>query len=242
MYISCIEPRQGGQHRVGPSRLAPLARKNLSEQIIDAIRNAIVEGRFRPGDKIPEAELAEQLGVSRTPVREAFKLLEQQGLIEIRSKHGTYVASMNRAEAEDGLHVRAALEVLAVRQALDRLSPQEWDELCGRYEAMLQDAWRASDTADAVAGIEFDIAWHTLLVESAGNQALLRTWSMAGLSNLIWSFEFELYPLDDVAFKSWVLRHVEFLDVLRGRDPDACEEAVRSHILIKVADVDDVDG
>ncbi len=227
---------------MGPSRLAPLARKNLSEQIIDAIRNAIVEGRFRPGDKIPEAELAEQLGVSRTPVREAFKLLEQQGLIEIRSKHGTYVASMNRAEAEDGLHVRAALEVLAVRQALQRLSTQEWDELCGRYEAMLQDAWRASDTADAVAGIEFDIAWHTLLVESAQNQALLRTWSMAGLSNLIWSFEFELYPLDDVAFKSWVLRHVEFLDVLRGRDPDACEEAVRSHILIKVADVDDVDG
>ena len=227
---------------MGPSRLAPLARKNLSEQIIDAIRNAIVEGRFRPGDKIPEAELAEQLGVSRTPVREAFKLLEQQGLIEIRSKHGTYVASMNRAEAEDGLHVRAALEVLAVRQALDRLSIQEWDELCGRYEAMLQDAWRASDTADAVAGIEFDIAWHTLLVESAGNQALLRTWSMAGLSNLIWSFEFELYPLDDLAFKSWVLRHVEFLDVLRSRDPDACEEAVRSHILIKVADVDDVDG
>ena len=107
---------------------------------------------------------------------------------------------------------------------------------------MLQDAWRASDTADAVAGIEFDIAWHTLLVESAGNQALLRTWSMAGLSNLIWSFEFELYPLDDVAFKSWVLRHVEFLDVLRGRDPDACEEAVRSHILIKVDDVDDVDS
>ena len=227
---------------MGPSRLAPLARKNLSEQIIDAIRNAIVEGRFRPGDKIPEAELAEQLGVSRTPVREAFKLLEQQGLIEIRSKHGTYVASMNRAEAEDGLHVRAALEALAVRQALERLSPQEWDELCGRYEAMLQDAWRASDTADAVAGIEFDIAWHTLLVEAAGNQALLRTWSMAGLSNLIWSFEFELYPLDDVAFKSWVLRHVEFLDVLRSRDPDACAEAVRSHILIKVDDVDDVDG
>ena len=223
---------------MGPSRLAPLSRKNLSEQITDAIRNAIVEGRFRPGDKIPEAELAEQLGVSRTPVREAFKLLEQQGLIEIRSKHGTYVASMNRAEAEDGLHVRVALEVLAVRQALERLSSQEWDELCGRYETMLQDAWRASDGLDAVGGIEFDIAWHTLLVESAQNQALLRTWSMAGLSNLIWSFEFELYPLDDVAFKSWVLRHVEFLDVLRGRDPAACEEAVRSHILIKVDDVD----
>ena len=227
---------------MGPSRLAPLTRKNLSEQIIDAIRDAIVEGRFRPGDKIPEAELAEQLGVSRTPVREAFKLLEQQGLIEIRSKHGTYVASMNRAEAEDGLHVRAALEVLAVRQALERLSIQEWDELCGRYEAMLQDAWRASDTADAVAGIEFDIAWHTLLVESARNQALARAWSTGGLAHLIWSFEFELYPLDDVAFKSWVLRHVEFLDVLRSRDPDACEEAVRSHILIKVDDVDDADG
>ena len=75
---------------------------------------------------------------------------------------------------------------------------------------MLQDAWRASDGLDAVAGIEFDIAWHTLLVESARNPALLRTWSMAGLSNLIWCFEFDLYPLDDISFKSWVLRHVEF--------------------------------
>ena len=233
---------KGGQRRVGPSRLAPLSRKNLSEQIIDAIRDAIVEGRFRPGDKIPEADLAEQLGVSRTPIREAFKLLEQQGLIEIRPKNGTFVASMNRAEAEDGLHVRAALEVLAVRQALERLSTQEWVQLCGRYDTMLEDAWRAAATSDAVAGIEFDIAWHTLLVEAAQNQALARTWSMAGLSNLIWSFEFDLYPLDDVSFKSWVLRHVEFLDVLRGRDPDACEEAVRSHILIKVDDVDDADG
>ena len=85
---------------------------------------------------------------------------------------------MNRAEAEDGLHVRAALEVLAVRQALERLSQQQWDQLCGRYDTMLQNAWRAAATTDAVAGIEFDIAWHTLLVESAGNQALARTWSM----------------------------------------------------------------
>ena len=227
---------------MGPSRLAPLSRKNLSEQIIDAIRNAIVEGRFRPGDKIPESDLAEQMGVSRTPIREAFKLLEQQGLIEIRPKNGTYVAGLNRADAEDGLHVRAALEVLAVRQALERLSSQEWDELCRRYEVMLEEAWRAAATSDAVAGIEFDIAWHTLLVASARNQALARTWSMAGLSNLIWSFEFDLYPLDDVAFNSWVLRHVEFLEVLRGRDPAACTRAVRSHILIKVDDVDDVDG
>lgn len=219
-------------------RLAPLSKATLREQIIVAIRDAIIEGRYRSGDKIPESELADQLGVSRTPIREAFQLLEHQGLIEIRPKNGTYVASLNRPEAEDGLHVRAALEVLAVEQALERLSVREWNELCARYDAMLDDARLAAATRDPVAGIEFDIAWHTLLVESSRNQNLVRTWHMSGMANLIWSFEFDLYPLDERAFHSWVVRHADYLEVLRRRDPTACADAVRSHILMKVGDVD----
>lgn len=220
-------------------RLEPLDRLPLREQIIAAIRNAIIEGRFLPGSKIPETEIADELGVSRTPIREAFQMLQQQGLIEIRPKSGTFVASLNRAEAEDGLHVRAALEELAVRQAIERHSAVEWRALCERYEALLHQAHRAVADNDPVAGIEFDIAWHSLVIESSKNQSLVRTWHAAGLVNLIWSFEFDLYPLDEDAFKDWVHRHEIYLDVLQRRDLDDCISVVRDHILMKVSDVDD---
>jgi DNA-binding GntR family transcriptional regulator len=222
-----------------PQRLKKLSKIPLREQILNAIRNAIVEGKLKAGEKIPEQELAEQLGVSRTPIREAIRMLEQQGLLEIRPQNGTYVAVLNKTESEDGLYVRAALEELAVRQSLKRLNAQKWDELCNQYEALLANGRDAVRWNNPVAGIEFDTEWHTLLIDAAQNRSLSRTWRITGLSNLIWSFEFDLYPVDHDAFAAWIVRHEELLEAFRGRDPEVCVEAIRFHILRKVSDVDE---
>jgi len=219
--------------------LEKLQKVSLREQILDAIRNAIIEGKFKAGEKIPEQELATQLGVSRTPIREAIRVLEQQGLLEIRPQNGTYVASLNKEESKDGLYVRAALEELAVCQALERLTAQEWDELCAQYQQLLVEGNNAAAKNDPVAAIDFDTKWHVLLVDAARNRSLSRAWRMTGAANLIWSFEFDLYPVDKDAFRAWVARHEELLDVFRGRDPDACAAAIRFHILRKAADIDD---
>lgn len=218
--------------------LDKLQKVPLREQILNEIRNAIIEGKFKAGEKIPEQELADQLGVSRTPIREAIRVLEQQGLLEIRPQNGTYVASLNKEESKDGLYVRASLEELAVRQALERLTLEEWEDLCSQYEELLVEGRSAVAHNDPVAGIDFDTKWHILLVDAARNRSLSRIWRMTGVANLIWSFEFDLYPIDKEAFTAWVVRHEELLEAFRGRDADTCAAAIRFHILRKVSDID----
>lgn len=219
--------------------LARLPQASLRDQVVAAIRDAIIQGRFRPGEKIPEHDLARQLGVSRTPIREAIRILEQQGLVETRPKNGTYIAGLDREQVKDGLLVRAALEELAVRQALERLEPEEWDRLCQELAGLLRGMRAAGKRGDAIGATELDVEWHTLLIDAAANPYLSRAWSVAGLSFLIWSPERELYPLAlDERIDLFESRHQEVLTAFRTRDPDAATAAVRSHILRKLEDVD----
>jgi DNA-binding GntR family transcriptional regulator len=230
---------RGGERMEATHRLARIPQPSLRDQVVQAVRDAIIQGKFRPGEKIPENDLAEQLGVSRTPIREAIRVLEQQGLVETRPKNGTYIAGLDREQVRHGLLVRAALEELAVRQALERLEPDEWDRLCDELAELLRGMRAAGKRGDAVGGTELDVRWHTLLIDAAANPYISRAWSVAGLSFLIWSPERELYPL---APEEWIelfdSRHQEVLAALRTADPDAAAEAVRRHILRKLDDVD----
>jgi DNA-binding GntR family transcriptional regulator len=219
--------------------LTRIPQASLRDQVVEAIRDAIIQGKFRPGEKIPEHDLAQQLGVSRTPIREAIRILEQQGLVETRPKNGTYIAALDREQVKDGLLVRAALEELAVRQALERLEAGEWNRLCDELAELLRGMRAAGKRGDAVGATELDVEWHTLLIDAAANPYLSRAWSVAGLSFLIWAPERELYPL---APDDWMglfeSRHQEVLAAFRTGDPDAAAAAVRRHILRKLEDVD----
>ncbi len=203
-----------------------------------AIRDAIIQGTLGPGEKIPELELAAQLGVSRTPIREAIRTLEQQGLVETRARGGTFVARLRWDEARDSLLVRAALEELAVRQAIERMDPREWDEFCATLERVLEGMREAIERSDPVAATELDVEWHTLLIDAACNAYLSRTWRIVGLAFLIWTPERELYPLPR---ESWpvvfAMRHDELLAALRARDPDRAGAAVRHHVSEKLHDL-----
>lgn len=219
------------------NRLNKLTHKSLRDQIVGAIRDAIIKGKFKAGEKIPEQELAEQLGVSRTPIREAIRILEQQGLLETRPKNGTYVASLNWDEVQDSLYVRMALEESAVRQAIQRLTPEEWSKLCEEIQRLYDSMGEAIARDDPVATTELDIEWHTLLIDAARNRYLSRIWRATGLPFLVWSPERELYPFTAEKWAVFQRRHRELLDVLRGRDPDQCAGAVRNHISGKLSDL-----
>src|SRR6202050_5101369 len=91
--------------RLTGAALQPVKREALRDQVVKAIRDAIIQGRLRPGEKVPEGDLAQQLTVSRTPIREAIRVLEGQGLVEVNPKRGTYIAMPDRADAADGLAV-----------------------------------------------------------------------------------------------------------------------------------------
>jgi DNA-binding GntR family transcriptional regulator len=220
-------------------RLERIHHRSLRDRVVVAIRNAIIRGAFRPGEKVPEQDLADELGVSRTPIREAIRILEQQGLVETRPKSGTFIARVDRRDVRDGLLLRTELEQLAVRQAMERMDEREWDELCARLQGLVEGMAEAVDRGDPVAATELDIEFHTTLIEAAGNRYLSQAWRLVGLPFLIWSPEREIYPQSREAWTEWSTgRHGELLEALRTRDPEACAAGVRSHIARKLLDLE----
>jgi DNA-binding GntR family transcriptional regulator len=219
--------------------LEKIQKKSLREQVIDAIRDAVIEGKFKPGEKIPEQDLAEQLGVSRTPIREAIRILEQQGLLYIVPKSGTFVTEVDPEDLKDSLSIRIALEELALRQGIERSSPVQWDSLCENLRCVLDGMKRAVEQGDTITATELDIEWHTILIDAAQNRHLSRLWRDMGLQYLVWSPERSLYPL---AQEKWsdisYIRHQELFNVLKRRNPDECCHAIRLHILQKLSDLE----
>jgi DNA-binding GntR family transcriptional regulator len=219
------------------NRLKKIVQPSLRDQIVEAIRDAIIQGKFKSGEKISEQELAEQLGVSRTPIREAIRILEQQGLLETRPQNGTFVTRLNWDEVQDSLYVRMALEEFAVRQAIQKLTIKEWNVLCNNLEEIYSGMCEAISKNDPISANKFDIKLHTLLIDTAHNSYLSRIWHTTGLHFLVWSPERELYPFTNERWAVFEKRHRELLDDLHKHDPDQCAKAVRDHISLKLLDL-----
>ena len=99
--------------------------KPLRDVVFENLREAIVEGRLKPGQRLMEVQLAEQLGVSRTPVREAIRKLELEGLVVMLPRKGAYVANMSLKDLIDVLEIRASLEGLAASLAAERITDED---------------------------------------------------------------------------------------------------------------------
>lgn len=104
---------------------------------------------------------------------------------------------------------------------------------------MLSEMHEAVARDDPIVATELDIQWHMLLIDAARNRFLSRTWRSTGLAFLVWSPEREIYPLAPEKWAEYHERHQTLLAALHGRNPDQCAEAVQSHILKKIADIDE---
>jgi len=216
------------------ARLAPLAQESLRDRVLSAVRNAVVRGEFRPGEKVSEAELAEQLGVSRTPVREALRVLEYQGLVVTRPKAGTYIAAPDASVLRNGLIVRATLEQLALREVMLRGGDEGWHALCDQLDELLQRMDAAVRGDDDIGGTEADICWHERLVTAAGNASLTRAWHTVGSPTLVWAAEIEQYPLERAAWVDVVEQHQRLLAIFRRADVEESAHAIEEHIIGKL--------
>ncbi|MGH8926224.1 MAG: GntR family transcriptional regulator [Acidimicrobiia bacterium] len=213
--------------------------RSLRDRVVNAIRVGIIQGSLRPGQKIPEQELATQLGVSRTPIREAIRILEQQGLVESRPKNGTYIAEVDFRDVVNGLLVRTSLEQLAVTQILDAMEPAAWEELCDQLDSIVDRMDEAVGRGDPVAAAEHDIKFHTTLIEATENRYLSQTWALVGLPFLIWTPERDMYPQTPADWaEGFTRRHQELVGALRSRDREVCTSAIAAHISLKVHDLD----
>jgi DNA-binding GntR family transcriptional regulator len=119
------------------NQLQPLSEQHsMQERIYQELRRALVQGMFDSGERVYEAEIAQQLGVSRVPVREAVRRLQQDGLLQVRGRGGVYVASISTEEVDEVYRLRAAVEGVAAGLAAERASPEQLDQIGALIERM----------------------------------------------------------------------------------------------------------
>ncbi len=149
--------------------------KPLRELVFETMREAIIKGSLAPGERLMEVQLAEELGVSRTPVREAMRKLELEGLVAMIPRKGAYVADYSIKDITEVFEIRAALESFAAGLACERATEQELDEL----SALADRVWEMAKNNDLKNIIQVDTDFHERIYQSSHNSRLIQM-----LSNL----------------------------------------------------------
>lgn len=194
----------------------------LSQQIAHTLRRAILHGRYQPGDRLVEHEVATALDVSRAPVREALRQLVREGLVTIFPHRGAVVTPVSRDIVHDVFDVRERLEGLAARLAATRITP---DQLA-RLEALIEAMDESARSAEPGPQVEQDVEFHHQVAAASGRPVLMSTFEMiSSKAGLLISITRHEAPLDVVAGL-----HRPIVEALRSGDPDRAEQAVREHV------------
>lgn len=159
----------------------------LREIVYEELRNLILTGKIRPGTRMMEIELAEDMGVSRTPIREAIRKLEKEGLVVIEPRRGAYASEISLKDMEDILEVRANLEGLAAYLAAERMTSAEKEALREVSQKFGQ-AVTDGNMADMIA---YDTKFHHMIVESSRNNHLIHM--VEQLQELVLRFRYIYY-------------------------------------------------
>ncbi|WP_263248096.1 GntR family transcriptional regulator [Saccharopolyspora rosea] len=193
----------------------------LRDQVRRELQARIADGRLRPGDRLFEQDLAAELGISRVPVREAIRMLQSEGLIEVMPRRrGVFVRGLDRAQAEELFEVREALEVYAARLAAQRADPEQV-RLLADLAARARTAHEAGDTEGMSSA---NAAFHDRLVGLAGN-GLLASMLEPLHGRLAWLFRMNLEP-DRVCGE-----HEELQTAIAEGDADRAAEVAQRHVL-----------
>lgn len=144
--------------------------RTLTDGVVDAIRRAILRGDLAPGEQVNQAQIAEKLGTSRGPVREALRQLEEEGLIQNIPYKGTFVIEITPEYIEELYSIRRVLEVFAVRRAIEKADPEDLEAL----RATVAEMREAVEGEDLDRSGELDLHFHYLICHSAHHNLLMQ--------------------------------------------------------------------
>ena len=162
----------GGEGFAPPRGEGFLAPQTVAGAVFEHLLDAIVSGRIEQGQRLKEEHLAERLGVSPAPVREALALLQQTGLVERLPRRGYRVVRMTEKDVEEIYDLREGLEVLALRLACQRVPPPPWE----RLEQIQEEGRRALEAGDEARHLAYNRALHLTIVQFAQNGRLLQAY------------------------------------------------------------------
>jgi GntR family transcriptional regulator, rspAB operon transcriptional repressor len=208
--------------------LKPLARRRATDEVYDVMRRSILTNRFKPGQRLPIDEIAKQLGVSLTPVRHAIQQLATEGLIEIRPRSGTFVASLTTRDIAETFDIRRALECLAAESAVRNMT----EEQLRRAKRLVWALSEPVDTEDDRIRHEannFD--FHRLVIDASGNQRLAEMYeSLKAHLQIARIHSVEAATDLPSRLEQEQAEHEAILKALEARDAAALVHALQVHI------------
>ena len=195
----------------------------LRDVVFKTLRQAILKGELEPGERLMEIQLAERLGVSRTPIREAIRKLELEGLVLMIPRKGAEVARISESSLRDVLEVRRALEELAIDLACQRMTEEELEELKVTQEKFSL----AIKSGDAMQIAETDERYHEIIYLSTKNERLVQI--LNNLREQMYRYRLE-YIKDEDKRQILLIEHEHILKALSLRHVQEAKQAVREHI------------
>ena len=196
----------------------------LRDVVFHTLREAILKGELKPGERLMELQLAAKLGVSRTPVREAIRMLEQEGLAVTVPRKGAEVARMTEKDMEDVLQIRRALDELAVGLACDNMTE---DKLAKLYEALVcfEESTR---TGDVKSIAQTDMEFHEVIYQAADNHKLVNL--LNNLREQMYRYRVEYLKNDDV-YPALIEEHQKIYEGLKRKDKETVVKIVGNHVV-----------
>jgi DNA-binding GntR family transcriptional regulator len=197
--------------------------KPLREVIFNTLREAIIVGELKPGERLMEVQLSEKMGVSRTPVREAIRKLELEGLVNMVARRGAQVADLSVKDIMDVLEVRASMDGLATALSSTRITQDEMKEL-----KHIQSQFASYVEKDNLQGsIKKDVEFHDVIYRSSRNEKLIQISS--NLREQIQRFRV-IYLKDYSSPKDIIKEHADIYEAILGKDPELARGAAVKHI------------
>lgn len=198
----------------------------LRDVVFHTLREAILHGELKPGERLMEIKLANRLGVSRTPIREAIRMLELEGLVIMVPRKGAQVAQITEKDLKDVLEVRMGLEELAVKFACERITPEQMRELeqaAGEFKTQVYSV----EQEDITALAEADVKFHELIYRATGNQRLVQL--INNLREQMYRYRIEYLKDVDIR-ESLIEEHNAICRALKNHDAQSAYQYTFVHI------------
>lgn len=204
----------------------------LRDVVFNTLRKAILSGQLKPGERLMEVHLANKLGVSRTPIREAIRKLELDGLVVMIPRKGAEVAKITEKSLKDVLEVRRALDALIAELACERITDEELEALQAAGEEFKKVTENKSDRpsdreSDTTQIAKADVLFHDIIMEATGNARLKSL--VNNLAEQMYRYRF-VYLMDQNIHPALVKEHQDIYDAIVKKDVKAAVDAAIKHI------------
>lgn len=206
------------------------SRDSITDQTYNDLRRAIITGKIAPGTRLVESTLAEEMGVSRTPIREALRQLSIEGLLYIIPRAGYVVEELTERDIQDLFETRAAIEQVAAKAAVMRITDKEM----ARLEENLRQSKQAIESGATEKMIDLDTEFHNIIYKAARSKYLYRI--CQNLSDHTLKFRIAAIHIPEIA-KRASEDHSKIYKALKSKDPQKVEDATASHLKVVKKDV-----